>query len=66
MPLGFSEVFIYHISSMWMLFRILVTRVATKVSRVHGPNLFPLINWAIATLESESTTTLSASKSFLI
>ena len=64
MSLGFSEVFIYHISSMWMLSRILATRLATKVLRVPGPNLFPLIHWAIATLESESTMTFSASRRF--
>ena len=65
MSLGFSEVFIYHISSMWMLSSILATRLATKVLRVPGPNLFPLIHWAIATLESESTMTFSASRRFL-
>ena len=64
MSLGFSEVFIYHISSIWMLFRILATRLATKVLRVPGPNLFPLIHCAMATLESDSTITFSASKRF--
>ena len=47
-----------------MLSRILATRLATKVLMVPGPNLFPLIHWAIATLESESTMTFSASNRF--
>ena len=44
MSLGCSVVFMYQMSSMWILLRILVTRFATKVLMVPVPNLCPLMH----------------------